>query len=1158
MNKCKNCGTEFEGKFCPECGTAANAKPVCPNCGGELGENVKFCPNCGCNLASPQAAQPQAVAQPQVVSNFDWRKIIKYLPIVFFSLWAALLWAFYSAPVTLGDGFLTETVNLYGVLKDEMMSDLYSATNALIAFAVIADVYAVVFSVVYIKGSKRLRNIFTYASFALHIAIVICAAVFGSALNTYLEGFEENSGNLVAVVIALTVVFAVLQIVSVVLAYKFPSAEQEPKQRQARAKSRTPSKAKQWLSAHRTLVVVLLVVLVLGATLGTVLPITLGNIFRSGKVDKIQLGDSYAQVEKILGEPNSSTEYQYLYYSKNVADKLKEMEQIQKQAETATNFSQLSKLQSQMEKLEEELKTLEYKYIQVTFADGKVTSVMLDTKANSNSQDATKETKSISLSEIPLNAKLEYANIYVSIYYKDGSYQRYKLTNITRTTDRQVSWRDDFGTYTAEIKYGNEIGVGSVLNVTLDPNGGTLADGETKKQEVIFGYEFSLPVPAKENYVFAGWYGNRQMTDSNGQSTEKWNINKMDTALEARYTAADYEITYHNAEDAVNLNPTSYTVEDDSINLKPATKRGYTFVGWYNDSSLQNKVDNIYTSQAEDIELWAKFITTPVTTAVNNSAAGSVTPLDGAYALGQEVVVTATTNSGYTFVGWYKEDQQISTDLQCTITMTDSDITYTAKWSKVTLTVNDSSAGSVQQLTEKYKVGDEVQITATTNLGYTFVGWYKEDQQISTDLQCTITMTDSDVTYTAKWELTLYDLTFNYDSNIGDFDGDKPTKYTIEGLTLPQLVGKNGNGHFGVKWRDETGKIYTNEIPQGTTGDLTLTLTKWVGIHTWGSDGKCIYCKLLKEPYSEVDGEVKPYTMSDGKIVFGTYPQSKVEDTALQSMLNAEIQNKLPSSNNANGWTDYGYYIGGKVQSYMWYVDVNYQNEKYRGVYFTRYRPYYTGYTSSAGNTYQDDNGYNTNTVYWFKWEPITWRILSQDDSKMFIMADLIIDSQQYYHEYSGTRTIDGKTVYPNNYKESDIRKWLNDDFYNAAFDELSKDFIVQTEVDNSASTTSSSSNQYACENTLDNVFLLSYKEATNSSYGLNSSTRQLQTTDYAQCQGAYTATGSYKGCGWWWLRAPDGNYSSNAINVYRDGTVGHDDVNLAGSGVVPALNITL
>ncbi len=1003
MNTCKNCGKEFEGKFCPECGTAAHTKPVCPNCGSELNEGAKFCSNCGCDLAAPQA-QP---APRSAAVRFDWRRVLRYLPAALFALWAALLWAFYAAPVTKGDGFLIDTVNLYGVLEDDMMSDLFSSTYALIAVAAISCVYAAILAVVYIKGGKRVRNRCTYISFAFHIAIVICAAVFGSALNSYMEGFDDEKGSIVAVVIALTVVFAALQILSIILVRKFPAAECEPKSRQPRAKSHVPSKAKLWLSAHRALVVVLLVVLVLGATVGTVLPVVLGNIFRAGKVDNIQLGDSYARVEKILGEPTTSTETRYLYYSKNVANILKEIEQIEEQAETVTNFSQLSKLQSQLDKLEEELKTLEYKYIQVTFADGKVTSVLLDTKANDEIEDKTKKTESISLSEIPRYAKPENEDIYVSIYYNDGSYQRYKLTNITDSTDQQVFWSDEFGTYTADINYGSEIDVGSVLKVTLDPNGGWLADGESKQQEVVFGYEFSLPVPVKKGYTFLGWYsGDDQITDKNGNSISNDSLFESHKTLTAKYSSAIvYTITYHNVDGANNPNPTSYTVNDynDFIDLEPATKSGYTFVGWYSDSSLQSKKDIISTSPLRDIELWA------------------------------------------------------------------------------------------------------------------------------------------------KWEYVQYHLTFNYDSNVGDFDGDKPTKYTIEGLTLPRLVGKNGNGHFGIAWRDQTGKIYTNEIPQGTTGDLSLT-AMWSGQHNYDSNGRCTICNKL----SFVSDDYKTVT-------FGTYPQSKVEDTALQSMLNAEIQNKLPSSDNANGWTDYGYYIEGEVQSYMWYVDVNYQKDKYRGVYFTSYRPYKTSYSSNAENTYQFDNGYNTNTVYWFKWETITWRIFNNDGGKALIMSDLIIDSQQYYHEDSGTRTIGGKTVYPNNYKESDIRKWLNTDFYNAAFDELSKKFIIQTEVDNSASTTGSSNNQYACENTLDNVFLLSYKEATNSSYGLNSSTRQLKTTDYAQCQGAYTATGSYKGCGWWWLRSPDSTYSYRAYSVGDGGDVGYVYyVSHTDRGVVPALNITI
>ena len=45
--KCKNCGYEFEGKFCPECGTRAEPEEKCPVCGTVRQNNQKFCSECG-------------------------------------------------------------------------------------------------------------------------------------------------------------------------------------------------------------------------------------------------------------------------------------------------------------------------------------------------------------------------------------------------------------------------------------------------------------------------------------------------------------------------------------------------------------------------------------------------------------------------------------------------------------------------------------------------------------------------------------------------------------------------------------------------------------------------------------------------------------------------------------------------------------------------------------------------------------------------------------------------------------------------------------------------------------------------------------------------------------------------------------------------------
>lgn len=59
----------------------------------------------------------------------------------------------------------------------------------------------------------------------------------------------------------------------------------------------------------------------------------------------------------------------------------------------------------------------------------------------------------------------------------------------------------------------------------------------------------------------------------------------------------------------------------------------------------------------------------------------------------------------------------------------------------------------------------------------------------------------------------------------------------------------------------------------------------------------------------------------------------------------------------------------------------------------------------------------------------------------------MILDSQEYYITHNRVRNIGRKTVYPNNYAESTVRKWLNETFYNTAFSELQKQIILTTTV---------------------------------------------------------------------------------------------------------------
>ena len=165
-----------------------------------------------------------------------------------------------------------------------------------------------------------------------------------------------------------------------------------------------------------------------------------------------------------------------------------------------------------------------------------------------------------------------------------------------------------------------------------------------------------------------------------------------------------------------------------------------------------------------------------------------------------------------------------------------------------------------------------------------------------------------------------------------------------------------------------------------------------------------------------------------------------------------------------------------------------------------------------------------------------------------------VIDKQAFYSGPS--RTMDGLTLYDNNYKYSNLRAWLNGydgtsysvsdysngGFLNTAFTATERTKIETTTVDNSPASTGYSSNSYACDNTQDKVFALSYTEATNSSYGLNSATGRIgKATDYAAAYGSD---------GYYWLRSPLNGDDCFARDVNFGGLISYDYVSIDDDGV--------
>ncbi len=73
---CVKCGTEYEGKFCPNCGEPAPKKRFCPKCGAEIADPKQTaCDQCGAYVPpmeeEPKPKEDAPAAQPTIVIHND-------------------------------------------------------------------------------------------------------------------------------------------------------------------------------------------------------------------------------------------------------------------------------------------------------------------------------------------------------------------------------------------------------------------------------------------------------------------------------------------------------------------------------------------------------------------------------------------------------------------------------------------------------------------------------------------------------------------------------------------------------------------------------------------------------------------------------------------------------------------------------------------------------------------------------------------------------------------------------------------------------------------------------------------------------------------------------------------------------------------------------
>lgn len=466
--------------------------------------------------------------------------------------------------------------------------------------------------------------------------------------------------------------------------------------------------------------------------------------------------------------------------------------------------------------------------------------------------------------EIPTPIKTGYD--FKGWYLDSNLTQKYEYEALTGNTTLYAKWEDSKYTVSFETNRGSSVDSQEILfnNTVTKPSdpirSGYVFEGWYSDAALTSEYNFSTLVT--ENLtLYAKWTAveytisfvtnngenldsikytaddaslNIQELSKTGYTFEKWCIDEElttgfefkqyetsgDLTLYAKWVPVVYTIKYYDGTQ-LNLGPSSYTIED-SIALPTATKLGYEFAGWHENSDLSGDATfSINKGTTGNKEYYASW----------NESVYSITYMDGNSRITAEsgwpttytsenatTLPTSATKTGYTFAGWYDNADLSGNAVTSIPAQSIGDKVLYAKFVANSYLVSfnaNSGEGSMEDQSFTYDATQKLTANSFKKKGYTFLGWslVKDATKADyTDGQEVINLTPENgglVTLYAVWEITKYkiyyviasdidELTFVEDSTFSNTSLN-PSSYTINDRRVSII---DGNATYGFVTRD--------------------------------------------------------------------------------------------------------------------------------------------------------------------------------------------------------------------------------------------------------------------------------------------------------------------------------------------------------------------
>lgn len=259
-------------------------------------------------------------------------------------------------------------------------------------------------------------------------------------------------------------------------------------------------------------------------------------------------------------------------------------------------------------------------------------------------------------------------------------------------------------------------------NIIYHVDGGQNDPANPKKYNV--ESEIILLPANKPALYFATWL---KADSSRISKIEKGNTG--DIELWAVFTTEPtYFIDYHNMEYASHTNQSTYTKFDLPFSFTVAYKRGYEFIAWYEDLSLQKQITNIPVGSTSNYDVYAKWgkaieyiITYHLEGGKNNLANPSKYTIESA-----PVLFEKPSKPGAVFIDWYN-NQQLTQKISGIPTGSTGDTTIYAKWEmevfNIDYVLNGGNNSPENPLAYNIE-SDSIFLKNPDKPGFIFNGWF--------------------------------------------------------------------------------------------------------------------------------------------------------------------------------------------------------------------------------------------------------------------------------------------------------------------------------------------------------------------------------------------------------------------------------------------------